>query len=445
MGARGYDQGPLSRLTTAFVTAWIFRTSAWLFIGWLIGWRTLGLLATAALATHGVALVLHALRASEAPRRALLALSLVVLVGGVGTALYPALAGSGPVPAPGLMLLACLAVSYLVDVYRGRAVPSPDLAALLYLLQVPVMPAGPLSRMSEFSHQVARADITMAGFSYGVRRIVQGLTKVYLVAGPLGSAAATIFALRVTTVSTDTAWLGAVCAPLASYFYLTGFTDIGIGLGKMLGFRYQENFRRPFTADSLREFWRCWNVTLITWLRDYLGLPIAGHVRPTFARFGLMVAGFVVVGLWFEVSWKVLPWAVYMATWLALEALVLGRVMERAPTWVRHLYVLLVTLIGWTLLRASGPGPLLGYLEAMTGAAVVPFGASRAYLTLGLSTALVSGLVFAGPMVGNLSRWRVTVDAATASLLMMLAATGVLLWQAVRPVAQVLLPRQPRR
>ena len=115
------------------------------------------------------------------------------------------------------------------------------------------------------------------------------------------------------------------------------------------------------------------------------------------------------------------------------------------PTWVRHVYVLLVTLVGWTLLRASGPGQLLGYLEAMSGGAVAPFGAASAYLTWGLTTALLSALVFAGPMVGNLSRWRVSVDAATASLLMMLAATGVLLWQAVRPVWQVLMPRQPRR
>lgn len=435
----------MPRLTTSFVTAWIFRTAAWLFIGWLIGWRTLGLLAAAAVATHGAALVLHSLRGTPAARRAVLGGSLVAIVAGLGTALYPALTGSGPVPAPGLVLLACLAVSYLVDVYRDRAVPSPDLAALLYLLQLPVMPAGPLSRMTEFSHQVSRADITMAGFSYGVRRIVQGLTKVYLLAGPLGSTAATIFALRVTKLSMDTAWLGAVCAPLASYFYLTGFTDIGIGLGKMLGFRYQENFRRPFTADSLREFWRCWNVTLITWLRDYLALPIAGHVRPTSSRFALMVAGFVVVGLWFEVSWQVLPWAVYVAAWLALEALFLGRVMERMPTWVRHVYVLLVTLVGWTLLRASGAGPLLGYLEAMSGGAVVPFGAASAHLTWGLTSALLCALIFAGPMVGNLSRWRVSVDAATASLLMMLAATGVLLWQAVRPVWQVLMPRQPRR
>ena len=101
----------MPRLTTSFVTAWIFRTAAWLFIGWLIGWRTLGLLATAAVATHGVALVLHSLRAAPAARRALFAASLVAIVVGLGAALYPALTGSGVVPAPGLVLLACLAVS----------------------------------------------------------------------------------------------------------------------------------------------------------------------------------------------------------------------------------------------------------------------------------------------------------------------------------------------
>ena len=198
----------------------------------------------------------------------------------------------------GIGVFVCHAIAYLVDVRRGTADPRRHASALLYLVQLPVFPAGPLSRFHEFSEQLSRSEISMGGFSYGVRRIVTGLLKVWAIAGPLGDAADRIFALRVTRLSTDIAWLGAVCAALEVYFLFSGFSDIGIGLGRILGFRYQENFRRPYTADSIREFWRRWNVTLIAWLRDYLSLPIAGHDVPTIGRYLLTVAGFVVVGLW---------------------------------------------------------------------------------------------------------------------------------------------------
>ena len=330
--------------------------------------------------------------------------------------------------------------SYLVDVRRGSADPRHHLAALFYLVQLPVFPVGPLSRFHEFAHQVSRTDVSMGSFSYGVRRIVTGLIKAFLIAGPLGATADRLFALRVTRLSTDMAWLGAVCGALEVYFYVSGFSDVGIGLGRILGFRHQENFRRPYTADSIREFWRRWNITLVTWLRDYLALPIAGHDAPTFVLFLLTVAGFVVIGLWHRAAWQVIPWAIYFATWLAVEALGLGAAMQRLPRVVRHAYVLLVVLFGWMLLRASGPGPLLGYTEALLGFSVVKFGGSSAYLTWDLVTALVSAVVFAGPLVGSISRWRVSVDAATASLLMMLAATGIFVWQAMNPIRRAVLP-----
>ena len=127
----------------------------------------------------------------------------------------------------------------------------------------------------------------------------------------------------------------------------------------------------------------------------------------------------------------------YFAGWLALETLGLGAIVRRLPRPLRHVYVLLVVLSGWLLLRASGPGPLLGYTEALLGFSIVKFGASSVYLTWGFTTALVGAIVFAGPMVGNISRWRVSVDAATASLIMMLAATGVLMWHALTMVRRV--------
>ena len=207
------------------------------------------------------------------------------------------------------------------------------------------------------------------------------------------------------------------------------------GNNRVLGFRSQENFRRPYTADSIREFWRRWNVTLIAWLRDYLALPIAGHDAPTPRLYFLTIAGFVVVGLWHRPTLHVFAWAAYVGTWLAIEAVGLGAVIERLPRVLRHVYVLLVVLAGWVLLRASGPGPLLGYVEAMLGFSVVRFPGAGVYLTPAFVSALVSAVIFAGPLVSWISRWRVSVDAATASLLMMLGATAVF----VRRAATALL------
>ena len=141
----------------------------------------------------------------------------------------------------------------------------------------------------------------------------------------------------------------------------------------------------------------------------------------------------------------VLPWAAYMAAWLAIESLGFEALVHRVPRALRHVYVLAVVLFGWMMIRAAGPGALLGYTEAMLGLSIVKFGASSVYLTPGFVTALICAILFAGPMVGNISRWRVSVDAATASLIMMLAATGVLLWHAVNGIRRVLPGEAPKR
>ncbi len=433
----------LVRLTSQQLTVWLFRVLAWATVAWLLGTAACLLLVAAAVLTQVAARAVYGLREQPSAARAMLVLA---LAGHVVLLLSTLRAAQWPFAAPaGMTLFFCLSVSYLVDVSRGTADPRQDPIGLMYLVQLPVFPAGPLSRYHEFRTQLAHGEVSMASFSYGIRRIVTGLTKVLLIADPLHGVTTQIFALRVTRLSTDTAWLGAIAASLETYFWVSGFSEIGIGLGRIVGFRLQENFRRPFTADSIREFWRRWNVTLMTWLRDYLALPIADHDRHTVRVFLSSVAAMFLVGAWQTPSLHVLPFAVYFASLLALESLGLGARLRRWPAALRHVYVLLAVTGGWLLLRATGPGALLGYVEAMLGFSIATFGASAAYFSLGFTTVFVCALIFAGPMVGNISRWRVSVDAAVASLIMMLAATGVLMWQAVVTVRRVTTPRDERR
>jgi alginate O-acetyltransferase complex protein AlgI len=417
----------------------LFRGATWTTFAWFIGWHGVAVLAAAALLTHGAALAIRTL-----PRDGVA--SSLALAAGVAAALAPVAAihwfpqGIVPHAVVCVPVFACHALSYLFDVRRDAADPRSHAAALLYLLQFPVILGGPLSRFSEFNSQLAHTDVSMASFSYGVRRTVTGVIKMWLIAAPLIGTADQIFGLRVTRLSTGTAWLGAVCTALAAYFVMSGLADIGIGAGRIAGLRYQENFRRPYTADSLREFWRRWNITLISWLRDYMAFPIAGHARPTTVSYVMALAGFVAVGAWHEWRLRLLVWSIYFATVLAVESLAGAALLLRLPRPFRHLYVLIVVTFGWMTLRASGPGPLLGYVEAMLGLSIATAPSVAEYLTPGFVLALVAALFFAGPLVGSVSRWRVSVDAATASLLMMLAATGMFLWHVVQLVWRLLFP-----
>lgn len=416
----------------------MFRTATWAAFAWFIGWQGDLLLLAAALVTHGAAVAGR--RLTHPPT------SMVVLATGVAGALAPLAAvrwfpqGIIPGAVVCVMVFACHALSYLLDARRGAADPRRHLVALMYLLQFPVILGGPLSRFPEFATQLASTDVTMASFSYGVRRMLTGVIKLWLIATPLITTGERIFALRVTQLSTGSAWLGAVCAALSAYFVMSGLADIGIGAGRIAGLRYQENFRRPFTAESLREFWRRWNITLIAWLRDYLAFPIAGHAPPAAQLYLLAIAGFIVVGAWHEWRLRLVVWAMYFATWLAFEALAIGDWLPRVPRIVRHLYVLVVVTFGWMILWVIGPGPLLGYVEALLGLSVATALPVSVFLTPGFTVALVSAIFFAGPLVGSISRWRVSVDAATASLLMMLAATGLFIWHLAQLVWRLLFP-----
>jgi alginate O-acetyltransferase complex protein AlgI len=296
-------------------------------------------------------------------------------------------------------------------------------------MQLPVLVAGPLARYHDFSAQLSRSAMTLGAFAYGMRRIVTGLIKALLVGGVLAETADTIYATPITRLTAAAAWLGAACVSLQIYLQFSGYCDVGIGVGRMIGLRYSENFRRPYTADSIREFWRRWNITLMTWLRDYLFLPIVGQDDPTPRLYLNIVAGFCLVALWHRGGSTFLVWGVYCGSWLALEAIGFHARVERLPRSVRHLYVLMVVVVGWVILRSPDLATARQFLAAMAGLNHAPAMTAARFGSIALWCALAVGLFAAGPLVPSISRWRVSVDAATTSLLMMIAATGVFLWR----------------
>ena len=294
------------------------------------------------------------------------------------------------------------AISYVVDVYRrdASAQKSPVHAAL-YLLLFPQLIAGPIIRYREIAAQLARRTVALDDFAYGVRRFVIGLGKKVLIANIVAVPADRIFALPASQISTPLAWLGIGCYTLQIYFDFSGYSDMAIGLGRMFGFRFPENFRWPYVADTVQEFWRRWHISLSSWFRDYLYVPLGGSRGSPAQTYRNLVTVFFLCGLWHGASWNFVIWGLFHGSFLVAERLGLARLIKRLPAAVRHTYLLLVVMVGWVFFRADTLPSALSFLRSMFGlgtAAPTPFTLSF-FLTPELWLALVAGIVGSTPLV----------------------------------------------
>jgi alginate O-acetyltransferase complex protein AlgI len=310
------------------------------------------------------------------------------------------------------------AISYVVDVYRrdATAQKSPVHAAL-YLLLFPQLIAGPIIRYRDIADQLGRRVVTLDGFAYGVERFIVGLSKKVLIANVVAGPADKIFSMRFAELSAAHAWLGVLCYTLQIYFDFSGYSDMAIGLGGMFGFRFPENFRWPYIAGSVQEFWRRWHISLSTWFRDYLYVPLGGSRVSTARMYGNLVTVFFLCGLWHGASWTFVIWGLWHGAFLVVERV--ARTFTTSPTeplassrqgilawpiWP-HVYTLLVVMIGWVFFRADSFAGAVAFLKAMAGAgmkAPTPFGIGF-YLTPELSLALLAGIVGSTPWVPGLA------------------------------------------
>ena len=347
------------------------------------------------------------------------------------------------------------AISYVVDVYRrdATAQKSPVHAAL-YLLLFPQLIAGPIIRYRTIADQLARRVVTLDDFAYGVRRFVIGLAKKVLIANVVAGPADKIFAMPFEQLSAAHAWLGVICYTFQIYFDFSGYSDMAIGLGRMFGFRFPENFRWPYIADSVQAFWRRWHMSLSSWFRDYLYVPLGGSRVSPARTYVNLVSVFFLCGLWHGASWNFVVWGLWHGLFLVIERLESNRgdrgdrrakkfsgssadsavAFLSWPIWP-HLYTLLVVMIGWVFFRAATLASASAFLKAMAGlspAAPTPY-TVRWYLTSEVWLALAAGAVGSTPWVPALAarlaavrrpavRWSASL-VATATLVALLVAS----------------------
>jgi alginate O-acetyltransferase complex protein AlgI len=317
-----------------------------------------------------------------------------------------ALAGLAPVAAPhiplplGISFFTFHALSYTIDIYRRKwkAATNPGNVAL-YIFFFPQLIAGPILRWNAIGPQLAERTASLDQFAEGIRRFTGGLAKKVLIANTLALPVDQIFSLPANELSQPDAWFGILCYTLQIYFDFSGYSDMAIGLGKMFGFTFMENFQFPYISQSIREFWRRWHISLSSWFRDYLYIPLGGNrLSETRTRFNLVVV-FLLCGLWHGASLTFVVWGLYHGFFLALERTRWGKIQERLPQTLRHLYALLVVMMGWVFFRSdtfSAAGTFFAALSGFSHATAAQ--SCLQYTTIQPLLAIMLGILFSGPM-----------------------------------------------
>lgn len=266
----------------------------------------------------------------------------------------------------GISFFTFQAMSFLIDVYRSTVAGTPRfLDCALYICLFPQLIAGPIVRYHHVARQIRHRTIDSARFATGVQRFILGLAKKVLMADTAGLVADHIFDLTPATLTPGLSWLAVLAYSLQIYFDFSGYSDMAIGLGQMFGFQFQENFNYPYVSRSIREFWRRWHISLSTWFRDYLYIPLGGSRGSTARTLINLWIVFVLCGLWHGAAWNFLIWGMLHGVYLILERTAWGRWQARLWRPLQHVYTLLLVAISWVFFRSETLAGAWTHLKAM--------------------------------------------------------------------------------
>ncbi len=286
-------------------------------------------------------------------------------------------------------------LTYSVDVYRRVHAPLKRLTDYaLYILMFPQLIAGPIVRFNEIADQIEdrRAYETMDARLLGFFRFVVGLAKKVLIANVLGEQVDKIFAMAPADISTPAAWIGIIAYSFQIYYDFSGYSDMAIGIGRMIGFKFPENFNNPYISQNITEFWRRWHITLGRWMRDYLYIPLGGNrVAPARMYFNLWVV-FLISGLWHGAAWNFVVWGAFHGFFLIADRMFFIRFTKFLGKYPSIIITYFITLIGWVLFRAESLGFAFDYIGRMFAFDRVH---TEIWFNTGFRTMMVIGALFA--------------------------------------------------
>lgn len=260
-------------------------------------------------------------------------------------------------------------LSYVIDVYLGKVrLQRNPVSFALYVTMFPQLIAGPIVRYSDIESQLEQRNVSAAKFGEGAQRFIQGLGKKVLLANSMGALWDITQAMDMTGISVFSAWLGIIAYTFQIYFDFSGYSDMAIGLGKMFGFEFMENFDHPYISRSVTEFWRRWHISLGTWFREYVYIPLGGNRCSRIRQIRNIMAVWMLTGLWHGASWNFVVWGIYYGCLLLIEKMFLKKLIDNAPAIISHVYCMLAVIIGWVLFASRDIESAAAYLGVMSGA-----------------------------------------------------------------------------
>ena len=315
-------------------------------------------------------------------------------------------------------------MSYTIDVYRDDAKVQRSLVNFgTFVTLFPQLIAGPIIKYKDLGDQINHRTHSPEQFASGVQIFVVGLAKKVLLANNIGKLWDTILALPAGELTTAGAWLGVAAFAFQLYFDFSGYSDMAVGLGRMLGFEFMRNFNYPYIAKSVTEFWRRWHISLGTWFREYLYIPLGGNrVSKPRLFFNLLVV-WAATGIWHGASWNFLIWGLYFAVLLILEKAFLGKLLQKLPAALQHLYTLFLVLVSWAIFAVEDFGHMGAYLKAMFGLGGGLTNDNVSYYFFSFLPMLIIAAVASTPLAAKL--WKRLPEKPRLALLPILLLAGL--------------------
>ncbi len=274
-------------------------------------------------------------------------------------------------------------MSYTIDLYmRNIKVQKSIISFTSYVTLFPQIVAGPIVRYEDVANEIDYRTITTDKVAEGIGTFVKGLAKKVLLANNIGLVWTQIKVMDYANISVLTAWVGILAFTFQIYFDFSGYSDMACGMGRMLGFKFPQNFNYPYISKSISEFWRRWHITLGSWFRSYVYIPMGGNRKGLAKTLRNLIVVWFLTGLWHGASWNFILWGMYFGVLIIIERLGFGKVLEKLPSAVSRLYTFFMVVIGWVFFDVDGLSPAFQYIKAMFGASGKIIDTSSKYLLI---------------------------------------------------------------